>query len=95
MKVTNNTRETLDFVVPGTNNKGVADTVSIAPNETKSLSLESDHAVLNTYALMGAVTIEGASQKKIEAAVAAGAPEVSEEIATEPKPRRGGRRRKA
>jgi|SRR5215213_3754182 len=99
-RVTNNTRETIDFTV-GPGSKGIPETESIAAFETKTMSLTTEHAQFRTFAFMGAITIEGAAASKLDEEVAAASPAVNDQEpgpdpqATNQPRRRGGRRRKA
>jgi len=90
-KVTNNTRETIDFTVGPGDAGGQAETESIAAGETKTMSVGLDNVQFRTWAHMGAITVEGTSVSKLDEEVAGEFPAVNEPA---PK-RRGGRRRKA
>jgi hypothetical protein len=95
MKVTNNTNETLDFVVPGGSVKdGVPETCSVGAGQTESLDLDTDSPQVKARIFAGAITVAGHSLEKVAENMAAppSAGEATIETAAPPK-RRGGRPR--
>ena len=64
MRITNRTRQTLDFIVAGAPKDGVPPTGSIEPGETKDLDVRADDPVLAGRMLAGAVSVEAARSVK-------------------------------
>jgi hypothetical protein len=68
MKITNNTRETLDFTLTGKAKDGVPPTGSVAPGETADLDVIED-ARFQGAVLAGAISVPAKTATKVEAAV--------------------------
>ncbi len=71
MKITNNTRETMSFVLNGKAKDGNPPTDSIEPGETKDLDVDPESAQVKGRIFAGAVTVPAKVAEKVEASVAA------------------------
>lgn len=72
MKVTNNTRETLNFNVKGGKVKdGVPETCHIEPGETADLDIDQDSAAVQGYVAAGAISVPDKVAQRVESQVAA------------------------
>lgn len=67
-KITNNTRQTLDFVVAGKAKDGVPPTKSIEPGETADLDVDVNRSQFRGRVLSGAITVSQAVADKAAAA---------------------------
>lgn len=74
MKITNNTTQTLDFIVAGKPKDGVPPTGSVAPGETEDLDVSPDDAKLRGCIFAGAVSVPASVERKVETAIASPAP---------------------
>jgi hypothetical protein len=69
MKITNNTRQTLDFVTTGKVKDGVPPTGSVKPGETADIDII-ENAHFKGLVLAGAISVPAKTAEKVEAAVA-------------------------
>lgn len=70
MRIQNNTRETLDFVLKGKPKNGAAHTGSIAPGEIEDLDVDPESAQFKGYIFAGAISVPKNVAEKVEASVA-------------------------
>lgn len=73
MKITNNTKQTLDFNLKGKAKDGVPPTGSVAPGATEDLDVVED-AKFNGYVFAGAISVPAKVAEKVEASVTSEAP---------------------
>lgn len=71
MKITNNTRETLNFNLKGNAKDGVPPTGSVAPGETEDLDLDPADPQVQGRILAGAISVPAKVAEKVEATVSA------------------------
>ncbi|RAI44706.1 hypothetical protein [Rhodoplanes roseus] len=69
-RITNHTRQTLDFVIPGKPKDGVPPTASVRPGETADIDVREDDPVLLGRIAAGAVSVDAKRPSK----AATGAP---------------------
>lgn len=70
VKITNNTREVMDFNVPGNPKDGVPHTESLAPGETRDVDVDTESAQFRGRVLAGAITVPSRQAAKVETAAA-------------------------
>jgi hypothetical protein len=71
MRITNNTRETQNFIIRGKPKDGVPPTGHVPPGETVDLDVDPNDPTLRGAIFAGAVTVPASVAEKVEAAAAA------------------------
>jgi len=71
MKITNNTRDPLDFVINGKAKDGNAPTATVQPGETADIDVV-ENAQFEGRVLAGAITVPTRTASKVEAAATDG-----------------------